>query len=183
MLELKGNKILLREFTKRNLKDPRYHAWLRDLDVVKTIGRLEYLLPIEFNEIKDYVDNLLHSKNDYFFAIYYKENNEFIGTQRIGHIDWRLRTADIGIMIGNKDYWGKGIAKDAVSIACKYAFKVLGLRKLTGGTAVSNPAMCKCFERLGFKLEGRLRKKLLIEGKYVDHMLYGVFKKEFKPLK
>ena len=179
MLELKGEKMFLREFTKADLKDPKYFGWLRDLEVVSTIYRLEYLMPMEFDEVKKYVIALLKSKNDCYFAIHYKENGEFIGTQRIGHINWRAGIGDIGIMIGNKNYWGRGIAKDSVKVACGYAFKNLSLRKLTGGTPATNIAMCRCFESVGFKEEGRLRKQLLIDGEYVDHILYGILKEEF----
>lgn len=180
MLILEGKEIILKEFTKDNLHDSRYFAWLRDIEVIRTIYRLEYLLPIQFSEVESYVENLQKSKNDCLFAIYYKKDNQFIGTQRIGHIDWRAGLADMGIMIGNRQYWGKGLATDALSVSCDYAFNELSLRKLTGGTPASNIAMYKCFEKIGFKREGSLRKNLLISGKYIDHYLYGLFRKEFR---
>lgn len=177
-LTIFGENIYLKEFTEDNLYDERYHKWLRDLDVVKT-GKPEYLKPIQFFQIENYVKRLWSSNQDYFFAIYFRKNDEFIGTLKIGLIDWQARTADIGILIGNKDYWGKGICKDAVSTACGYAFKYFGMRKLTGGTLAANVAMCKCFERIGFREEGIRRKQNFFEGEYVNHILYGIFKKEF----
>ena len=179
MLELQGDKVILREFTKDNLNDPQYFSWLRDPEVVTTLYRVEYLLTLQFSEVENYVNNLLNSKNDCFFAIYYKKNNKFIGTQRIGHIDWRTGRADLGILIGNKKYWRKGIAKDSIRTASVYAFKKLSLRKLTAGTPKNNIAMCKCFEALDFKQEGILREQLLIDGEYVDHVLYGILRREF----
>ena len=140
-------------------------------------------MPIQFSEVEKYVHTVLNSKNDCFFAIYHKETDEFIGTQRVGHIDWRAGIGDIGVLVGNKNYWGKGIATQAVDIACNYAFSVLSLRKLTGGTPDSNVAMCKCFERVGFKQEGRLRKQLLMQGTYCDHMLFGLLKDDYITMK
>jgi len=52
------------------------------------------------------------------------------------------------------------------------------LRKLTGGTPEINTAMCRCFEKVGFMQEGIKRKELLINGKFVDHVLYGLLKEE-----
>jgi RimJ/RimL family protein N-acetyltransferase len=182
MLQLEGGSVVLREFTETNLNDPKYFEWLRDLEVVTTIYRMEYLMPIQFHEIEKYVHMLLSSKNDCFFAVYRKDNDEFIGTQRIGHIDWRVGIGDIGILIGDKMAWGKGFATQAVSVACKYAFSTLSLRKLAGGTPETNVAMCKCFERVGFQQEGRLRKHLLINGDYYDHVLFGLLKNQYKEL-
>ena len=177
MLEIRGEKVILREFSRDHLDDVRYVDWLRDPEVTKTIYRMEYLLPLEAEKIRDYARTLMESKTDGFFAIHTLED-EFIGTLRIGHVDWRAGVADIGILIGDKDYWGKGMAKDAVGAACEYAFSFLSLRKLTGGTAADNLAMCRCFERLGFQKEATLRRQLLTGGRYQDHVLYGLFKDE-----
>jgi CMP-N-acetylneuraminic acid synthetase/RimJ/RimL family protein N-acetyltransferase len=173
-----GRRILLKEFTDKNLHDPKYYAWLQDKEVVEMIGRSEYLTSFPFCIIEDYVINLKSSNNTYFFALYLKQNKEFIGTVKLGSIDWQLKTTDVGILIGNKKYWSRGLAKDAVFTASEFAFKKLGMRKLTAGCLSTNMAMCKCFERLGFKKEAVLRKKILFRGEFVDHFLYGIFKHE-----
>ncbi len=179
MLKIEGKRVYLQEFTEANLEDPRYFGWLRDLDVVNFIGRLEYLLPIRISEIRDYVEKLINSKEDCFFAIYHKLDNEFIGTLRIGHINWRVGVGDIGIMIGEKKYRNQGLSIDAVSTAANYSYTYLCLRKLRGGTSSSNIAMRKCFERVGFLQEGCLRKQLLMSGEFHDHIYYGMFKEEY----
>ena len=148
-MELIGNKIKLTEFTKNHLNDENYYKWLRDIEVIHTIGRLEYLLNIDFEDIENYIQELLESEKDCLFAII-TANNEFIGTLKIGHINWRTGLADIGIMIGNKDYWSKGVASEAVYLACKYAFDYLSLRKLTSGCIGANIPMIKVFEKVGF---------------------------------
>lgn len=180
MLKIEGKKTYLLEFTEENLHNPRYFEWLRDLDVATGIYRLDYLLPHGEKEIEKYVRGLFASKNDYFFALHHGESREFIGTVKLGHIDWRTHQGDVGIMIGEKNYWGQGLAKDAVSALCKYAFSTLSMRKLTGGTAANNIGMVKCFRDLGFKDEGNFRKRLLINGEYIDHLHFGLFKEEFR---
>lgn len=175
LLRLDGRLVYLQEFTTRDLKDARYLGWLRDLEVMRTVYRYEYLMPMRRVEIDKYANALMGSREDCFFAIYARSEGDFIGTLRIGHIDWRAGVGDVGILIGDRSYWGKGIATDAVATACAYAFQGLGLRKLTGGTASTNVAMRRCFERLGFKREAVLRKQLRIGGELVDHILYGIF--------
>lgn len=178
MLRFYGERIYLQEITEVPADDSAYYRWIRDPDVIKTV-RFEYLMPTPLAEIKEYVADLIQSSTDCYFAIHDRETEDFIGTLRVGHINWKSSIADIGIMIGDKNSWGKGIAKDAVATACDYAFTHLSLRKLTGGTAATNVAMCRCFERVGFQREARLRGNLLMSGEYVDHILFGLFKSEF----
>lgn len=173
-----GKIIRLEEFTDKHLQDPKYYAWLRNKEVVEMIGRPEYLTSFPFCIIEDYVINIKSSNNAYFFALYLKNNNTFIGTVKLGSIDWQSKTVDVGILIGDKSCWGKGVAKDAMFTASTYAFDKLGMRKVTGGCLSTNIAMYRCFERLGFKREAVLRKKVPFRDKFVDHYLYGVFKDE-----
>jgi CMP-N,N'-diacetyllegionaminic acid synthase len=175
---IQGKKIRLEEFTERHLHDPKYYAWLQDRDVVETIGRSEYLTSFPFCIVEDYVMNIKASDNVYFFALYTKQKNRFIGTVKLGSIDWQNRTAEVKILIGDKQYWGKGLAKDTVFTVSQYAFETLGMRKLTGGCLSTNTAMHRCFARLGYKKEAVLRKKVPFKGTYVDHNLYGIFPDE-----
>lgn len=179
MLELNGEKVTLREFTREHLDDPRYFQWLRDPQVVLPIYRMEYLLPLSPDTVRQYVESLWKSGRDCFFGVHENASGRFIGTQRIGHIDWRSGIADLGILLGDRSAWGKGYAKDAMAVACRYAFGMLSLRRLSGGTPASSTAMTRCFLRLGFREEGRLRQQLLIGGDYEDHILFGLLKEEF----
>jgi [ribosomal protein S5]-alanine N-acetyltransferase len=178
MLERIGEKIILREFSRENMHDNRYFQWLRDVDVVMPLYRTEYLLPIDFSLVEKYVENMLLSNQDAFFAIYHRSSEMFIGTFRLGHINWRSGIADVGMMIGDKEFWGQGLGTEVLSLGIEYAFNVLSLRKLIGGTPGSNGAMRRCFEKTGFKQEGIKRKELLIAGQYDDHVLYGLLKED-----
>ena len=181
-MELSGQKIVLKEFTEKHLNNINYINWLRDLETISQINRLEYKLPMSHTSIKNYINNLLLSENDAFFAIHSIENDEFIGTQKIGHINWHNGTGDIGILIGNKNYRGKGLSKDSIYTACKYAFDVLSLRKLTANAFCTNLPMINCFKKLGFIEEGCLKESVLYEGNYIDQCLFGLFKPNLKTI-
>ncbi|MCX6235976.1 MAG: GNAT family protein [Bacteroidia bacterium] len=180
-LILEGKKIQLKEFDDSNLYDPKYHEWLRDLDVISMIYRMEYLMPIQFSKIEEYVKTMYQSNQDCFFAIYEKETDSFIGTAKLGHINWRSGVCDLGIIIGDSGSRGKGYSKEAAILACNYAFYILSLRKVTGGTYSNNFAMIKCFLHVGFIQEGQKRRELLVKGEFLDHLLFGLFRDEFKP--
>jgi RimJ/RimL family protein N-acetyltransferase len=177
---IQGSMIRLEEFSDKHLHDPKYYTWLQDKEVAEMIGRPEYLTSFPFCIVEDYVIHLRSSNNTYFFALYFKENNKFIGTVKLGSIDWQLKTADVGMMIGDKKYWSRGLLKDAMFTLSIYAFKKLGMRKVIVGCLSTNITVCECCERLGFKKEAVLRKKSLFRGEFVDHILYGVFKDELQ---
>jgi RimJ/RimL family protein N-acetyltransferase len=83
-------------------------------------------------------------------------------------------------MIGNKSYWGQGIGSETIRLLGKFAFEEMGLRKLTAGTMGTNLAMIRVFQKMGFILEGTIRQQDKLETQYVDHILLGCFKDEFK---
>lgn len=180
MLTVEGMRTRLVEFTGHLHNNDIYYGWLRDKDVMRNVNRLEYLLPISRDVIDRYVEDVTASDRDAFFAVHCKEDDAFIGTVRIAHIDWRLGIGDIGVLIGNRNYWGRGLATDAVTALVGYALDYLNLRKLISHPTATNVAMCKCFESVGFKREGRTRKSLLIGGEYQDAILYGIFREEYR---
>ena len=180
MPRLEGIKTILEPFVERHLMDPSYLRWLQDYDVIKTINRPDYLRPVSFVEVKEYCETLQRSHTDMFFAILDRKGDRFIGTLRVSQLNWRTRTADIGILIGERGAWGRGLGTDAISTMGRYLFERLGLRRLTAGLMSVNPGMKKVFESLGFQQEGVLRGHDLFEGEYVDHFLMGCMKNEFK---
>lgn len=65
------------------------------------------------------------------------------------------------------------------SIALDYAFNTLGLRRVSGAME-ENIAMCKCFERIGFRKIGVERENVTLEGQYCNHVLFDILKSEWK---
>jgi len=167
-------------FTIEHARSEQYLNWLRDYDVIKSLNILSYIQkPVSKYELESYYYSMKKDDSILFFALYNKESDEFIGTVKVSKIDLKLCMADIGIMIGEKKFWGKGFAKDILHSVCLYLFDHSNLRKLTCGMMAINPAMQKVFEKLGFKVEGIFRKTDSYEGDYVDHLFMGCFKSEF----
>ena len=175
-----GNHTYVIPFDIEHARSEKYLEWMRDYDVIKTLNLLSYVeKPVSKQELETYYRTMNTDKTILFFALYNKKYNEFIGTVKISQIDLKLLMADIGIMIGEKKYWGHGFAQDILYPVCAYLFGHYNLRKLTCGMMAINPAMQKVFEKLGFKVEGVFRKTDYCEGNYVDHVYMGCFKSEF----
>ena len=109
-----------------------------------------------------------------FFAIILKENEEHIGNIKIGKIHSVHKYADVGILIGEKAYWGKGYAAEAIELIVRYAFDNLGLNKLIAGAYSPNVGSVKAFEKAGFAIEGVRKKIFWDSNQYVDEILLGI---------
>ena len=107
-------------------------------------------------------------------------NNTHIGNIKLGPINWNNKYADIGYLIGNRNYWGKGLATEAVAMVTKFAFEELELNKCVAGVYLGNIASAKVLEKVGFTLEGCLKEQLNGSSGWEDHLLYGYLRKDFK---
>jgi len=85
-------------------------------------------------------------------------------------------TADIGILIGDLDYWNGGYGSDAWNSLIRWAFCNLSIRKITAGTLSSNIGMQKVMEKSGMTLEGRKIRQEIVEGIEEDILYYSKFK-------
>lgn len=108
-----------------------------------------------------------------FFGIHSKALGRHIGNIKLGPISRQHETGDIGIMIGARDAWGRGIATRAIRLVSNIAQGQLGLRKVTAGCYASNVGSERAFERAGFAIEGRRPAQFLLDGKPEDMILMG----------
>jgi Acetyltransferases, including N-acetylases of ribosomal proteins len=177
-MKIKKNEITLYEFSDEDNIFDEYCSFLRNYENIKMIGRYDYLLSMDKSKISEYLKYMNNSVNDSFFAVDFK--SKFIGTLKIGHIDWKIGTGDLGILIGDLDYRGKGLSEKICRVGLEYAFNVLGLRRMSAGCYEKNIAMCRCFERIGFKKIGVERENVSLGGMLCNHVLYDILKSEYK---
>jgi ribosomal-protein-alanine N-acetyltransferase len=178
--EIAGMRTRLVPFEPRHRDDPAYIGWLRDPEVVRTLNLPAYLeAPVSVDEARAYCDRAMASAVDLFFAIESRDPAAFVGTLKLGAVNAFTRCADVGIMIGRRDLWGRGLATDAIAAACRWAFGAGGFRRLTAGAMAINPAMIRVFERLGFRREGCFRLHDRVGDAYCDHIHLGCMAAEF----
>jgi RimJ/RimL family protein N-acetyltransferase len=110
---------------------------------------------------------------DDLFGIFDKESDQHIGNIKLGPINWFHRYAEIGLIIGNKDFWGKGVATDSITLISLYAFNTLNLHKVTAGCYASNIGSKKAFLKAGFDVDGVRKSHCFSQGKWEDLILLG----------
>jgi RimJ/RimL family protein N-acetyltransferase len=156
-----------------------YLSWLNDIDVVRSIASPALLAPKGPEFVEDSFKRFTRPECRGFF-IRFAPDNAFIGTVKLDQISEYTRSAWDGIMIGDRRYYGRGIAPKVYRILLAYAFNVLSLRRISGGCNGKNIPMIKTFQRLDYTLEGRLRQADCIDGEYSDHLYFGIFSEEFQ---
>ena len=179
------NNFYLRPFTKEDITD-RYLSWFHDQEVTKytSHGLFKYTkeMAIEFLENAD-------KKGDVIWAIVTKLRSntddseilyDYIGNIALQNINWINLNAEFAGIIGEKEYWGKGIGTEAIGLLFNHGFKKLNLHKIYLGTARQNTGMRAIALNLGMKEEGNLRDHVFLNGYYQDIIQYGILKDEWK---
>ena len=171
---LKTEKTGLRGITLEDANE-NYLSWLNDKEVTK--GLDSGLFPTDLQSLRTFVENMSKSKENLMFAIIDRSNGKHIGNIKLGNIHWINRTAEIGILIGDKSSWGKGFGRDACSLVVDYAFTTLNLRKVWLAVYSDNVPAWELYKKLGFIQEGCLKDHIYSDGKLVDKILMAIYKK------
>ena len=116
----------------------------------------------------------------YNFAIVLKSENKVIGGTQLTNRDFHNGPAGGGIWISEK-YWGHGYGSEAFGARIKYAFEVLGLRRLENGYFKENEKSHKMQLKFGYKDEGIRRQRFVSSGsgKTEDEYITGLLKDEW----
>ncbi len=114
----------------------------------------------------------------YDFAIEDLKTGKYIGGCSINECDVKNRTCVVGIMIGDKEYWGKGYGSDALKVLIKFIFEEVNMNKVKLNVFAFNNRAIACYKKVGFKEEGILRKEIYRNGKYYDEIIMAMFKGE-----
>ena len=125
-----------------------------------------------------WIDFVKKNYSSLFFAI--ADQTELIGgIGAMPQTDVHRFSAEVGFWLG-QSHWNKGIITKALPVFCNYLFSKFDFNRLTANVFEGNDASQKVLEKNGFVLEGKLRKSVFKENKFVDHYIYGLLKEDFK---
>lgn len=167
---LRVDDFYLSPLTKEHLSQ-EYINWLNDSEVCKDNSHATF--PNTEAKTLAYVEGT----SDIAFAIIWDKQADpdtHIGNIALQKINWINRSAEISILIGNKDFWGKGIGTKAYSLLIDYAFQTLNLNRLVSSQTIRNKGMIKVCEKAGMTKEGIMRKALYKNGEYLDCVMFSM---------
>ena len=171
---LKGTKVILRAFEREDL--PNAHRWINDWEVLRFLSPN---FPQSMVEEERWFDSLQGRSDIKTFAIVTHEGRH-IGTVDLRNIGFQTRSAELGIMIGEKDCWSQGYGTDAIKTLLSFAFQNLNLHRVYLRTFEFNSRGQRCFEKCGFKQEGALREAVFRDGRYWDVIEMGILEDEWR---
>ncbi len=114
-----------------------------------------------------YIDETNAAKDAAIWRII-SDGKAHVGNIRLSHIRWQHRRAEVAILIGRREHWGKGIATEAIRLLTEFAWSKLGLHKLTAGILAPNVGSRRAFEKAGFAVEAVLRDHAILDGAFCD---------------
>lgn len=166
-LSISTPRLILRPLAKAT---PRNLAWLRDPQVVR-YSQQQYGHHTLSSQLR-YVQSF--GGGSHIWGIHLVESGEHIGNVTARR-DPPNNVADVGIMIGDTDCWGKGYGKEAWRAACAWLLSREGggVRRLEAGCAKSNEAMLRIIRNAGFKQEGELLNKFVFNRQLDSALLFG----------
>ena len=118
-------------------------------------------------------------KTDYELGIEWKKTGKIIGTISLMHLDNTLRSAEVGYWLG-KQYWRRGITKEALTLILDYGFNTLELGRIYAKVLYANLPSIRLLQRAGFRYEGRVRKSFFRDGNWFDELLFALPDEVFK---
>ncbi|HZK17280.1 MAG: GNAT family protein [Anaerolineaceae bacterium] len=109
------------------------------------------------------------------------EGNGWVAIGNIALIDIHQvnRSAEIGIMIGEKNYWDRGFGTEAMRRMCQYGFDELNLHRIFLRVFEGNQRGIKAYQKAGFVYEGTMRQARYHLGRYWDVDFMGIIKSEW----
>mgnify|MGYP001581120630 CR=1 FL=1 len=150
-----GERVYLRPLTLSHATDT-YCAWLNDPEVNEFLETRHSTI----EELRQYIQKQIDDPNSFFVGIFDKNKHTHIGNIKLEPIDWQNKKAIFGILIGDKEYWGKGIGTEATLLVVRYAFDTLGLEEIELGVIVHNKRAIRSYEKAGFAHSG-IRKQAI----------------------
>ncbi len=176
--ELQSERLLLRKITGQDLHDifeiysnREVMLYFDDRYAFESIDEAEKM-------INDY-DSVLSNQDGMRWGIVLKDCGKLVGTCGFhGMSDYHKRI-EIGYDL-NRDYWGKGIMKEALSLIIDYAFTESEVNRIEAFVEPPNRSSRILLEKLGFSMEGVLREHEMCRGNIIDIQIFSLLRRDWK---
>lgn len=172
---LHGEKVILRPFKKEDL--PRATEFENDVEL-RLLAQIDPPLPWSLERMEADFERRQKDELTAWFAI--EADGKYIGKCGLHNFRQADQTCELGIEIGDKAYWGKGYGREAVNLLLDYAFRLRNIRKVSLTTSSHNERAIRSYKKCGFVEEGRLQEQQWVDGRYVDWVFMGIFRRDWE---
>ena len=176
MPRIQGSTIILREFRQEDL--PSMRKWINNEAVTRYLG-VRYVRPQTWEQTEDYLRRLLNGDvAGEQLVIADIANYNYLGQISLQAMDSYTRQAELALVVA-PEYWGKGVATQAIPLMLRHAFCNLNLNRVWLKAFSEHSRALHVYEKLGFVREGTLRADAFLNGRYRDTVVMGMLKDEF----
>lgn len=170
---LNGPRITLRAMSRDDL--PRICAFNNDLEV-ELAGGGDPPMPQSLEKLQADFDREASSggRNDGAFVI--EVAGVLIGQAALFQYDNTAHTCELGITIGDRNYWSQGYGREAVALLVDYAFRMRNMHKVWLKVHGVNLRAQRTYASCGFVEEGRQRQQVWSNGSYDDLVYMGLLR-------
>lgn len=153
---------------------PTRVSWMNHPNVYSS---MHYDIPVVLNKTISWFQQ--NQDNCNRVDVVFEESGKLVAMGGLTGIDGCLGKAELYIFV-DPFLHSKGTGTAATRLLCEYGFETLGLNKIYLVTNESNIAAQRVYEKVGFQLEGRMRKETIVAGHLEDRLYYGLFKDELQ---
>jgi len=155
-----------------------FHRWLQDPEVIlyslNAFQQMDSLV-----KVAKWLEATLADPRCLNLGVYLTETQELIGHAGIAGISTVNQAGEYFILLGEKRYWGQGIATEVTQQVVARGFAELGLNRIMLTVSEPNKGGVKAYLRAGFQLEGRLRQACFRNGGFHDKLVMSVLRQEW----
>jgi len=169
---LEGSLIRLRK------PEPTDADMLNDLFNDPEVGEhLGPIMPQPVSGFRAFIESADKDPKTAIFTIERLADRAPVGGCSFFDIETSQRSAMLGIWLA-KPYWNQGLGSDAVRTLCRFAFDHMNLQRVALDVFATNPRGLRVYEKVGFRLEGTLRRAEFVNGELVDCYVMGLLAEE-----
>jgi RimJ/RimL family protein N-acetyltransferase len=156
---------------------PAIVPWINDPEVTRTIGRWS---AVSHTDELEFIDGMRKSPSDHVLGIALRDGDALVGLCGLHQINWQVREAMFGIMVGDRAAQGRGHGSEATRLMVAFAFETLNLNRVWLDVLADHPRAVGVYERAGFVREGLARQKHYREGRYRDLLQMAILRQEWQ---
>ncbi|UCF10713.1 MAG: GNAT family N-acetyltransferase [Candidatus Bipolaricaulota bacterium] len=172
---LVGERLYLRPLDECDLD--RCLCWINDGEILTTLGRRT---PMSRSMEREWLLGQYKDDTTFSLAIVLRDGDRHIGNAGLHGIQRVDRSAEFGLLVGDKTEWGKGYGTQAGRLVIDHGFRQLGLHRIWLRVFAFNERAHRVYEKIGFTHEGVLRESYYAGGTFHDTVVMSILASEWK---
>lgn len=156
--------------------EPHVYRWINDPEVTE---HLAARYPYSHAQEREFLSSPPAYSN-LFLTVVTKDEGRPIGNVSLRGASPESRSCNLGIMIGEKDCWGRGYGTDSMRTLCRFGFEMMNLHRIELDVFAENDRARHVYEKVGFVVEGRRRQAHFRGGRYSDIIVMGLLAGELR---